>query len=194
MKNVVLSLLSLCLILFTFIGCQPVPEASEKGSITGNDSEFSESVEPGDTAPYIKEFEQDDRVIKKLLDIYTSLEPSSAALPNENPTMKEEFAALVKDVRIDDEEYVLTIDKIEPTYSSDISDDFFTNDEIVDEEIVVKLIDAENIAFIVDPHNSFSSVTYEGFKTYIQAQEGSFPFYFYSINGELVLLFEMMLP
>jgi hypothetical protein len=65
---------------------------------------------------------------------------------------------------IEGEKYIITIDKIKPTYHGDLHGVFFTNDEVVDEE-----------------------------KEYIQTYEEGCPFHFYSIDGELVLLYEMML-
>lgn len=184
MRNMLLLLLALSLMLSTLIGCQPAPKSSEIDNNTGNDSEFSES-------------DQDMYGLQKLLHLCTSQAIDSEALSKENPVLKKEFVALVKDVRIENDKYLLTIDKIEPKHDVDPvpTDGLYRNEEVINEEYIVDLMRAEfNIAFIVDPHNLFRAITHEGFKEYVKTRGEGYPFYFYSVDGELVLLYEMMLP
>lgn len=180
-------------------GCQPAettssdipvasPTQASEVSETGNaNDELSESFSPSETADIIEESEEDTLAIKKLLAL--------CAFPDDNKSLKEEFLALVKEVKIEGEKYILTVDKIEATNNVDIKDDFYTNTEVKNEEYVIHINSGgANVAIVVDPHNNFRAVTLDGLKEYVKGIEDAFPFYFYSLDGELVLLLEMMLP
>jgi len=190
-----LPLLILCLILFALCGCQsaesiipssPVPYVSETLGKSGTNNDLSDPIQPSETA-IIEDMAEDTGAIKKLLQL--------CAFPDNKEPLKKEFLALVKDVKKEGEKYILTIDKIEETNSGDIQDDYYTNKEAKNEEYLIDINNGgANVAIVVDPHNNFRAITLDGLKEYVKGIEDGIPFYFYSLDEELVLLLEMMLP
>ena len=193
-------LLVLCLILCVLCGCQPA-ESTVSGSPTAGNPHVSDtletsrttddflesSIQPTEKTDIIEQPDEDTEALRKLLQL-------CAFSDNEAP-LKEEFLALVKEVKKEGEKYILTIDKIEETNSGDTQDDYYTNKEVKNEEYIIDLNNGgTDVVILVDPHNHFRAITLDGLKEYIEGTEDGVPIYFYSVDGGLALLLEMMLP
>lgn len=196
MKKIVSPLFTFCLILCVLSGCQsaestvsgsPTPHVSDTLEAGRTTDDLLESIQPSETIDIKEDPEEDSEAIMKLLHL--------CAFPDHKALLKEEFLALVKEVEKRGEKYVLTIDKIEETNNSDIRDDYYTNKEVKNEEYAINLNNGgDGIVIIVDPHNHFKAITLDGLKEYIEGTEVSIPIWFCSVNGNLRLLLEMMLP
>lgn len=103
-----------------------------------------------------------------------------------------EFVGLILDIeKKNDNEYIISYDKVEPTENNDPKEDFFTNEVELTEQITIET----HVLTLIDPHIGFRSVKMDSLISYIaEFEDYSIPFYFYSLNGDIAIIAEMMLP
>lgn len=103
------------------------------------------------------------------------------------------YAALVRGGSLDlsaqsDEALVLRIDKVELVDSPGTQGPFFRN-----RKKQVVSVEMADVLVLVDPHNHFQSVDVREFLKHVDHFKSN-PFYFYSQDGQIVAIVQMMLP
>lgn len=118
----------------------------------------------------------------------------------ETPVQRE-FTALIKNVRINESGDTITVslDRIEPAenVADPATEPMYANEAERVEDIDIRDYD---LLILVDPYNHFQAVTAEGLPAILEYYDDTcdfpydIPFHFYSVDGEIKILMEMMLP
>ena len=105
---------------------------------------------------------------------------------------KQEFVGIVQSIeKKNDNEYIISYDKVELAVNNDSEDDWFSNEIELTEQMILE----NHVLSLIDPHVGYKAVKMDSLISYISEYEDyPVPFFFYSLDGNIVVIAEMMLP
>jgi len=185
-------------------GCQPGHTVEDARAslfepfpvVSSPAQEFAIPAASPDTVPPVEETTLDKiygayRDPDALLKFADGIDASS----RDGVPFRREFTALVKGIEKSGSDYMLTvnIDKVELTGTNGdpAPEPYYTNEVEQVEDIAIR---DYNLLILVNPHNHFQVIAVEGLQAVLENCEYEVPYHFYSVNGEIKILMEMMLP
>lgn len=103
-----------------------------------------------------------------------------------------DFIAIIRNITSSDNNSTLTIDKVKLAKTASVEDPFYANDDTATEEISVN---SDSILILVDPHNHFRPLSITDLADYLKEPgQDEIPYYFYSVDNQIKVIAEMMLP